>query len=247
MEEQFQLLFDKMKIELQDQTRSITESITNTIMEKIEEKLQPLKSENKNLKTKIEKLEEEIEYLKREKKNKNIIIFGLKEDEESTTQILNKIKKAFKDDLGIKMEDGEVNKVYRLGKINKEDKPRPILLSLVSTWKKSEIMKNKKNLKDLYVKDDFSKEVMEKRKELLPQLEEERRKGNIAYLKHDKLIIKEKTTNEKRKRDQSSSPQTNIQLRKQCTRTSKDNRTNAFTLMRNRSNSSSNNPTNNKQ
>lgn len=246
MEEQFQLLFDKMKIELANQTTSITESITNTIMERMEEKLQPIITENKNLKTKVEKLEEEIEYLKREKKNNNIIIFGLKEGEKSSTQILDKVKVAFKDDLDINIEEREVNKIYRLGEINKENKPRPILLSLVSAWKKSEIMKNKKNLKNLYVKDDFSKEVIEKRKELLPKLEEERKKGNIAYLKYDKLIIKENVPKEKRKRELSS-PQTNTQPRKQLIRTLKDNRTNAFDVMRNKSNSLSNLTTNNNQ
>ena len=137
--------------------------------------------------------------------------------------------------------------MYRLGKMNKEDKPRPILIFLVSAWKKSEIMKNKKKLKGLYVNDDYSKETMEKRKELQPRLEEERKKGNIAYLKHDKLIIKENKTNDKRKRELSLSPQTNAQPKKYQGWTPKDNRTNAFDLMRNRSNSLSTNTTNKNQ
>ncbi|VVD03755.1 unnamed protein product [Leptidea sinapis] len=45
-------------------------------------------------------------------------------------------------------------------------------------------------------------------KALQPQLLEERKKGNIAYLKYDKIIIKEpNTNNDKRKREQSTSPQ----------------------------------------
>lgn len=246
MEEQFQLLFDKMKLELAQQTTLITESITNTIMEKMEEKLQPLIIENKNLKTEVCELKEEVEYLKREKKTNNIVLFGLKEGENSFTQLLEKVKKAFKEDLDIDIEGWEVNKMYRLGKINKEDKPRPILISFVCAWKKSEIMKNKMKLKGLHVKNDFSKETMEKRKELLPRLEEERKKGNIAYLKHDKLVIKENQTIEKRKRELSLSPQTNAQPKKQQVWTPKDNRTNAFDLMRNRSNSLSSSYTTNK-
>ena len=214
MDEQFQLLFDKMKIELSKQTISITESITNTIMEKIEEKLQPIVKENEKLKANVRKLEEEVEQLKREKKNNNLVLFGVKEEEKSFTQLLEKIKKIFKEDLDINIEEREINKMFRLGKINSENKkPRPILLSLVSEMKKGEIMKNKKNLKDIYINDDFSKETLEKRKELLPKLEEERKKGNIAYFKHDKLIIKE--NKDKRKRELSSSPQTNAQPKKQ--------------------------------
>lgn len=239
MDEQFQLLFDKMKIELSKQTISITESITNTIMEKIEEKLQPIVKENEKLKANVRKLEEEVEQLKREKKNNNLVLFGVKEEEKSFTQLLEKIKKIFKEDLDINIEEREINKMFRLGKINSENKkPRPILLSLVSEMKKGEIMKNKKNLKDIYINDDFSKETLEKRKELLPKLEEERKKGNIAYFKHDKLIIKE--NKDKRKRELSSSPQTNAQPKKQQTWTPKDNRANAFDFMRNRSNSLSN-------
>lgn len=58
------------------------------------------------------------------------------------------------------------------------------------------------------VKEDFSIEVLEKRKQLLPRLEEERKKGNIAYLKSDKLIVKRPTDNtrDKRKREDSGSP-----------------------------------------
>ncbi|XP_063363513.1 uncharacterized protein LOC134652271 [Cydia amplana] len=233
----FQLLFDQMKSELEKQTETLTESITATIMEKIDEKLQPIISDSKKLQIKVGKLEEEIEYLKREKKNNNIVIFGMKEGETSTTQLLDKVKNTFKEDLGINIENGEINNAFRLGKVIRDNKPRPILLSFVSTWKKSDIMKNKKNLKEIYVKDDFSKEVLERRKELLPKVEEERKKGNIAYLKHDKLIVIETNTNEKRKRQPSSSPQ----VRKQPALSSKDNRMNAFDIMRNRSNSLSNN------
>ncbi|CAH2101539.1 unnamed protein product [Euphydryas editha] len=68
MEEQFQILFNKMKSEMQKQTAELKESITNTIMMKMDEKLQPIMEENKDLKIKIENLEKEIEYLKSEKR-----------------------------------------------------------------------------------------------------------------------------------------------------------------------------------
>ncbi|CAH0714155.1 unnamed protein product, partial [Brenthis ino] len=51
------------------------------------------------------------------------------------------------------------------------------------------------------------------RKQLQPQLEEERKKGNIAYLKYDKLIVKKPTdkTRDKRKREDSGSPNSSTQ------------------------------------
>ncbi|GBP58744.1 hypothetical protein EVAR_35523_1 [Eumeta japonica] len=62
--------------------------------------------------------------------------------------------------------------------------------------------------KNIYVKEDFSKEVLERRKGLIPQLNEERKKGRIAYIKYDKLVVEGEASEmrDKRKRDQSASP-----------------------------------------
>nr|XP_037871000.1 uncharacterized protein LOC119629390 [Bombyx mori]XP_037871614.1 uncharacterized protein LOC119629555 [Bombyx mori] len=238
MEEQFQLLFDKMKIEMKNQS----ESITNTIMNKMDEKLKPILEENKYLKLKVENLEKKIEILERDKKTNNIIIHGLTEDEKSTPELIDKVKDTITKELGIAIENYEFNKIYRIGKTNKGNPSkviRPILICLTTGWKKAEILKNKRKLKDLHITEDYSKETLEKRKALLPQLMEERRKGNFAYLRYDKLIIKEnKYVKDSRKRELSISPQTNSQSKKiQPSTSAKNNRTNAFDLMRGRSNS----------
>ena len=191
-------------------------SITNNIMENLEEKLQPIIAENKTLKTKLEKLEIEVESLKRAKKQNNLIFFGIKEDEKSNLELIQKLKKKLKTDLSINLEDYEVNNIYRIGK-KLSDKARPTLVTFVNEWKKNEVMKLKKNLKDVYISEDYTKDVLEKRKMLQPQLMEERKKGNIAYLKFDKIITKGKNNinNDKRKRETSTSPQYNTQPRKQ--------------------------------
>ncbi|GBP13561.1 Histidine triad nucleotide-binding protein 3 [Eumeta japonica] len=75
-------------------------------------------------------------------------------------------------------------------------------------WKKHLILKNKPNLpQDVNIKEDYPKEILDKRKQLQPQVEEEIKKGNIAYIKYDKLIVKKpKENREKRKRETSDSP-----------------------------------------
>lgn len=235
MDEQFQLLFEKMKIEMQNQAVSIS----NTIMDRIDEKLKPVLEENKKLIFKVENLEKKIEFLERDKKGNNIIIYGLKEGEKSTRELIENAKNKFQKELNLVLEDYDINKIYRIGKPNKGDKPRPVLLSFTCGWKKNEVLKNRKKSKELFVAEDFSKEILEKRKALLPKLIEERNKGNIAYLKFDKLIVKEGTkAKENRKRELSVSPLTNLQQKKQQTASfSRNNRTNAFDFMRNRSNS----------
>ncbi|XP_045454025.1 uncharacterized protein LOC123663381 [Melitaea cinxia] len=251
METQFQLLFDKMKLEMQKQSEVITESITKNIMSRLDEKLTPIIEENKNLKLKIESQAKEIEYLKREKRNNNIIIFGVEEIEKSTLELMDMITKTFKSDINIDIEENAINNLYRLGKKSIEgNKPRPVFCSFVNAWKKNEIMKNKKHLKEIYVTEDYPKEVLAKRKALQAELVEERKKGKIAFLKYDRLVVKEiETNNEKRKRETSSSPHSSdIQPKKQqATVPFKANRTNAFDLMRMRSNSLTNAPTNKQQ
>ncbi|CAB3246844.1 unnamed protein product [Arctia plantaginis] len=233
-------------MEMKNQTIELTESLTKNIMDRMDEKLMPIKEENEKLKERIGKLEKEIEHFKREKKSNNLIIFGLVEGENSTAELFQIIKENFKRDLNIKLEENEVNKLNRLGKPKAENKPRPVLCSLLSEWKKNEIMKNKKKLNGIYVSEDYSKEVLEKRKALVPQLLEERKRGSIAFLKYDKIIIKEPNTNkDKRKREQSTSPQSpsKTQPKKQQTLSSlknTNNRTNAFDAMRIKSNSLTN-------
>ncbi|VVC96886.1 unnamed protein product [Leptidea sinapis] len=144
-------------------------------MERMDEKLQPIIAENKILKTKLENVDKELKSLKRAKKQNNLIVFGIKEDEKSNLVVLQKVKKVFKTDLSMNIEDLDVNNIYRIVKA-----------------------------------ENYSKEV-QRRKTLQPQLIEERKKGNIAYLKFDEIIIKGKsnTNNEKRVRKTTTSPENN--------------------------------------
>lgn len=101
-------------------------------------------------------------------------------------------------------------------------------------------MRNKKKVtEDIYITEDFSKETIQKRKELLPQLKEERKKGNVAYIWNNKLIVKPRE-NEKRKRDNSTSPGRNLQQQekpKTIVAPAKLLRTDPFAYMRSRSHS----------
>ncbi|GBP12045.1 Putative uncharacterized transposon-derived protein F52C9.6 [Eumeta japonica] len=60
-------------------------------------------------------------------------------------------------------------------------------------------MKVRKNFKDIYITEDYTKEVLEKRKLLQTRLKEERMKGNFAYLKYDKLVVKENNITKEKK------------------------------------------------
>ncbi|KAK9875473.1 hypothetical protein WA026_007865 [Henosepilachna vigintioctopunctata] len=89
------------------------------------------------------------------------------------------------------------------------NKNRPVVVSLTTIWKKHLLSENKSNLPhSIYIKEDYPKHILEIRKQLQPNVEEERKKGNLAYIKHGKLIVKQLNDlgPEKRKREQIGTP-----------------------------------------
>lgn len=226
--------FDKMKLEMQNQTKEI--------LSKMDEKLVPFTCEIEELKSENKKLREKLCSLEKNKRQNNIIIFGLKENEQSLSDLMELIKAKISSDLNIPLENRDINTIYRIGNKNTSNKDRPILVTFVNGWKKTEIMRNRNKLKDVYATEDYPKEVLDKRKELQEKLVEERKKGNFAVIKYDKLIVKEGLADrETRKRGLSllSPEATSQQPRKQyvAPKSSKTHRINAFDMMRGRSNS----------
>lgn len=246
MESEMQQLFLKFKLELDNQTKEITSKLT----EKFDEKLQPIVEENKKLKSEINYLEKKVAWLEKDKKRNNIIIFGVEESEKSNNELIAKVTSEI-NKLQVKLSKHEINSAYRIGKeVANSEKSRPIVVTLVNTWKRNEILNNKKRSKDIYISEDFPKDVLEKRRKLQAQMHEERNKGNFAYIKYDKLIIKNKNQKkyDKRKRAPSTTPSAspspsqaprieNATMDSNTTPVSKFSKVNAFDVMRARSQS----------
>jgi hypothetical protein len=171
----------------------------------------------------------------------NIILHGIKETEQSYTQLMEIVvstldevsEKAGKD----KWDKWEVSSAQRLGR-KTNNKIRPLLITITLAWRKWEILSNNKHFKSgTYATDDFPKEVLEKRKELKKEMQEATKNGKIAKLRYDKLIIIDKPS-EKRKRPPSSSPTTGRNETKNTP--NKINRVNAFEVMRQKPSTSTN-------
>lgn len=207
MEESMELLLRKLDEKLERQTEQITQSVTRNVMEAIDDKMNAIIEENKYLKNKVTQLELKIKSLESEKRKNNLVFFGVEEKGKNETELIDYIKDTV-EDTGVHMNSQEISQVYRIGR-KTENRNRPVVVSFTTIWKKHLILKNKSKFPpSIYVKEDYSKETLDIRKQLQPQVEEEKKKGNIAYLKKDKLIvIKPKDiTREKRKRETSSSP-----------------------------------------
>lgn len=205
-----ELLFSKLDAKLDEkfnqQTYTITTAVTTNVMEVLDEKMRTLMEENQNLKTKITQLEQKVTYLEKDKRKNNLILFGVEENGKREAELVDHIKEII-EEAEIHLDSHEIKNIYRIGA--QSNKNRPIVITLSTIWKKHLILKSKSKLPTgIYIKEDFPKDVLEVRKQLQPIVEEEWKKGNIAFLRGDQLIIKKPKDNqrEKRKRDKTVSP-----------------------------------------
>ncbi len=108
---------------------------------------------------------------------------------ETWSETEEKVKKVLAEKLQIK-KDMEMERAHRTGKPG-GDRPRPIVVKFLRYKDTSTILQHTKNLKGtkIYINEDYADAVRRKRKELMPDLRAARERGDIAYLRHDKLII----------------------------------------------------------
>lgn len=207
-----QYLLEKIQEQMDRQTISITEAVTQNITKQMGEKFKMLEEQNQHLQAEVSELKEKIKGIEIQKKKNNLLFFGLKEDSAEESNIVKFMKEKINTHLAMDIQEYEIDKAHRIGR-KTSNGLRPILISFTSKWRRNIILKNKKKLPEgIYVKEDFTKATLEIRKSLQPKLEEERNKGNIAYLRGEQLIVKKPSDiqkNEKRKRESSFSPNQN--------------------------------------
>ena len=94
--------------------------------------------------------------------------------------------------------DVEVERAHRAGKPGGE-RPRPIVVKFLRHKDRTSILQRTKALKGtrIFINEDFTESVRQKRKELMPELRAARERGDIAYLRHDKLVIHPRTSTHK--------------------------------------------------
>lgn len=228
MDNQFEIFFEKIKLEMEKQTITLT----NTLMATLESKLKPILEENIQMKSEIEKLQKRVDFFENQKRKSNLIIYGLKEEEKSSLELLSTLKNIVQNELNIELFDQEITKIHRLGREQRE-LPRPVLISFGNYWKRLEILKNKKKFKVISISEDFSKETLEKRKALKERLVMERKKGNYAYIKGDTLVVKSNKNTDNWKRNNTvSPPHSEESSETKTTPQSKFSKVDAFSLMR---------------
>lgn len=181
-----------IKKDNEDTLKEVEERITKTINENIDNKFENLQLQIDQIKQ--NSIEQNLRILELEKqiRCRNIIFFGVEEGEKSYEELEQKILSIITTSMKVGCNNGEIELVKRIGK-RLENKVRPIVVTLTTYGKKLYILKKKSYLKalNIYLKEDYPHQVLEKRKELQKQLKEARSEGKIAYLRQDRLVVYE--------------------------------------------------------
>ena len=85
-----------------------------------------------------------------------------------------------------------IERAHRLGRRRQQQgQPRPVVAKFLRYKHRQVVWNNRSKLKDTNyrVAEHFSDSVRERRRILIPRMEEERDRGNTAYLSFDKLRI----------------------------------------------------------
>lgn len=152
-----------------------------------------LKAENAALRSENRSQEKRIEELEREVRKKNIVVYGITEKEgEQESDMKYCIENiAAKIQVPINVER-DVLDIKRIG-VKKGDM-RPILVEFKSSTKKTDMIKDAKKLKgsNIYLSEDYSREIQQQRKVLKQHLKDARERGQKATLNYNKLKINDK-------------------------------------------------------
>lgn len=175
-----------------------TEKIKITVNEICNKRIGQLEEIVKQQRIKIAELE-------RDTRNKNLIFHGVEEVDDNNTEetVLNIIE----NELKITCNEDNLDFVKRLGRKD-NNKIRPILIKFATGKMRRNILENSRKLKDtnIFITEDFPKEVLEKRKILVSEMKKCREEGKYAIIKYDKLVVKDKF-NQQWKKDETKSTQ----------------------------------------
>lgn len=211
MIEMLNALRTQIKEDNQESLKSVEQNITQRINQNFDEKFCRVEKEINEIKKTQEEHEKRLDDFDKKIRQRNLIIFGIMEEEKSYQELEELVLQIINIKLEVECNRAEIEFVGRMGK--KSTKPRPIRLTTTTYGKKIAILQNKKALEGsgAYIKEDFPPKVLDIRKSLLPQLNEQREKGFKAYLKYDKIITKQNYQENPNKRALSNSPSGKIE------------------------------------
>lgn len=183
-----------------------------TSLQFTQKELDDLKSENKGIhaicksqRADIDRLaesmlilDEKSDFLDRQARRANLIIDGVPEAEKENNLVTEeKVLEIIKEKLNLDTKTIGVEQAMRIGEVNisrdgTQGRPRPVMVRFHHTKDRDTVFRNAKKLKGtrIFINEDYPEAVRQRRKELVPKMKEARERGDIAFLRYDKLIIR---------------------------------------------------------
>ncbi|CAH1239564.1 Hypp5317 [Branchiostoma lanceolatum] len=157
-----------------------------------EQRINEIEAELSQLKADSTTSVNKMDYLENQSRRNNIIVDGIPDSkEESWEESEQKVRVMIKEKLKLDPRKIEIERAHRNGRFQPGERPRPIVAKLLRFKDRLTILQNAKNLKGtgIYINEDFSDAVRQKRKNLLPEMRAARERGNIAFLRFDRLVV----------------------------------------------------------
>jgi hypothetical protein len=169
----------------------------NEIMMKMQEEHERLKGLVNTWEVKQKVMGQKCDFMDEWRRRNNISIFGIEEYPlETYFDTLKITEDILKTKVKVEIVDWRIEKVHRLGRSRGN---RLILVSFTSSSKKIEVgllqAKQKLTGTKIRIAEDFSIKVRETCQQLIPYMIDAKSKGNIAFLRKDKLVVNRKIFN----------------------------------------------------
>lgn len=158
-----------------------------------EEVIKKLKEDLQASKQHIQDLEERCNYQEDYSRRNNLQIIGIDEQPEETwEQTAVKVSKLLEDKF--ELPNIELERAHRVGRRD-DTRFRPIIARFSRFCDREAVMRNVSKLRgtNIFVNEDLCPASQAIRKAQIPMMKQARRDGKVAFFRHTKLIIKEKT------------------------------------------------------
>ena len=151
----------------------------------------------RKLQGEIETLRDEKLYMEVYQRRENLRFYGIREASGTTEENVKEVLVGFmQNELDISEADTiEFQRIHRIGRFNpSQDKPRPIIARFLRYSDRELVMSRAKKLKGkgLEISADLPKDIVNRRKQLMPKFKKAKEDGQSAYFKRsepDKLYI----------------------------------------------------------
>ncbi|KAK7922388.1 hypothetical protein WMY93_009290 [Mugilogobius chulae] len=150
-------------------------------VEKLSKDYKDMFQEINMLNSKMNTSNGKMDYLENQSRRKNLVFEGIPESgHEKWSDSEDKIRKILSEKLKLDHKHIELERAHRSGKPPaRDDKPRPIVVRFLRFKDRNTVLEKAKYLKgsNIFINEDYSEVIRQKRKELIPAMKEARKRG----------------------------------------------------------------------